>query len=378
MSLTNLLMLASTELTFTDVALKILYVIAAIGILLFMITIHEFGHYTAGKLLKFKINEFSVGMGPKLFQRKRKNSDEVFSLRLIPLGGYCAFEGEDEEVKSDECFNAQAPWKRLIVLFSGAFFNFISAILIAIIAFSCFGEYQIQVSEVYSYSPNVGILQEGDIIISIDGTTLYLTTDFTVAIAEAGDTMEVIVFRPYDTTVPVTSLREGFQGETVTLNVNKRLYTVEGDGISENYTGWGIHPASTQDAVRYGFAKSFVRSFGYCYEVGTLVLKTLGGLFTGSVALTDVSGPIGTIDMASQVVETGFSNVLYLITLISVNLAVFNLLPVPALDGCRMVFVLVEWIFRKPINRKVEAIINFAGLILLFGFVILVDLLKLF
>lgn len=375
----NLLTILSA-VTFGEVMEKILYVIVAIALLLVMITIHEFGHYTSGKLLKFKINEFSVGMGPKLFQKKRKNSDEVFSLRLIPLGGYCAFEGEDEEGTTADSFNAQKPWKRLIVLFSGAFFNFISAVLIAIIAFSCFGEYMLQISSVQDYSPNYnnGTFQDGDIVLSIDDSPIYLVSDFSSLIANAESTMTVIVFRPYDNSTPVTTTREGVQGERVTLTVQKRAYTVEADGVEEDYIGWGVTVSYGEKRVKTGFFSSIGRSFGYCFEVGTVVLKTLGGLINGSVSLDQVSGPISTIEVTSEVVATGFTNVLYLITLISVNLAVFNLLPIPALDGCRMVFVIIEWIFKKPVNRKVEGIINLVGILLLFAFVIIIDLLKLF
>ena len=115
----------SSLLSIGSAFLQIGYVLLAIVILLFMITIHELGHYTAGKILKFKINEFSVGFGKTLFSKTKKNG-EVFSIRLIPLGGYCAFEGEDTANENSDSFNAQAPWKRLIVLFSGAFFNFLS------------------------------------------------------------------------------------------------------------------------------------------------------------------------------------------------------------------------------------------------------------
>ena len=149
-------------------------ILLAFVVLMFMVMIHETGHYTAGKIFGFQINEFSIGMGPKIFSKKKKNG-EVFSLRLLPLGGFCAFEGEDEDKDNPRAFNNQKPWKRLIVLFAGAFFNFISAILIAIIAFSCFGDTVAKVSTVYDYAPQANQeLQSGDVIYKINGKRVFV------------------------------------------------------------------------------------------------------------------------------------------------------------------------------------------------------------
>ena len=163
----------------------------------------------------------------------------------------------------------------------------------------------------------------------------------------------------------------------------ERIFTVDSTLFEENklvaqeqdYNGIGM---SVQYNVhRFGFGESLARTFPYCGEVGLLVLRTLGGLITGVVGIDQVGGPITTISMTSQIVATGFPNILRLIVLISVNLAVFNLLPVPALDGCQMVFVLIEWIARKPINRKVQSYINGIGLIVLIVLMVLIDILKL-
>ena len=213
----------------SDVAETILYILLALVVLLVMITIHEAGHYTAGKILGFKINEFAIGMGPKLFSRKKKNG-EVFSVRLFPLGGYCAFEGEDENMPdSPDAFNSQKPWKRIIVLVSGALFNFISAILIVFIAFWAFGDDALAIQKVYESSVNYDAYQqgtgfkEGDIIYKIDGKVVYLVVDVSNYIAGAGDEMDVVV------------LRENAQGkrEKVTIeNVRKGKFTV--DKLDEN------------------------------------------------------------------------------------------------------------------------------------------------
>ncbi len=407
-------------------------VLLAFVILMIMVLIHETGHYTAGKLLKFKINEFSVGMGPKILSKKRKNG-EVVSLRLLPLGGFCAFEEENEEGTSPESFNAQKPWKRLIVLVSGALFNFVSAIIICVILFSAYGETVAVVKKVYDYAPAQNqLLQSGDVIYKINGKTVFVLDDIG---RYMDDEMTITVLKPNGEEVTYSGLtRESYYSVTVQsiskqyvadgreLSVGDMIYKVDGKMVSQKndfaryvaegddvlqltvlvseneyvyevgkdvlssvtvsetaYTGIGMSVAyqNYNFVQNKGFGVAFGRVFGYCAEVAMLVLRTLGGLLTGIVGVDQVGGPVTTIIMTSQVVSYGFSSVLALFVLISVNLAVFNLLPVPALDGCRMIFVLIEWIAGKPINRKVEGWINTIGLILLLAFVVLVDLLKL-
>ncbi len=408
-------------------------VLIAFVILMIMVLIHETGHYTAGKLLKFKINEFSVGMGPKVLSKKKKNG-EVVSLRLLPLGGFCAFEEENEEGTSPESFNAQKPWKRLIVLVSGALFNFVSAIIICVILFSAYGETVAVVKKVYEYAPAQNqLLQEGDILYKINGKTVFVLDDIG---RYMDDEMTVTVLKPNGEEVTYSGLtRQSFYSVTVKslsqtfvsgdreLAVGDMIYKVDGKTVSQKndfavyvaeggdvltltvaasdgeyeyqvkkslidsvltvsetyYTGIGMS-VSYQNynfVSNKGFGTAFGRVFGYCGEVAMLVLRTLGGLLTGLVGIDQVGGPVSTIVMTSQVVSYGFSSILALFVLISVNLAVFNLLPVPSLDGCRMIFVLIEWIAGKPINRKVEGWINTVGLILMLAFVVLVDLLKL-
>lgn len=375
-------------------------IVLAILILLFMITIHEFGHFSAGKLLGFQINEFAIGMGPKIFRKKTK-SGGYFSLRVFPLGGYCAFEGEEEGDNTNPgAFNNQAPWKRIIVLFSGAFFNFVSAILISIIAFSCFGENVLVVKDVFADSANASSYNtqegfcEGDIIYSVNGHKLYLPVDLSDYIAKADNTMPVVVLRKNDENkykkVNLTITKAKY------TSVTKTTYDEDGNAVAIDYlsyyndmtyedtdtekysietqTGWGI-TQGYQNHV-YGFGESLGRSFGYCFRAGTYVLETLGGLFTGKVALTEMGGPITTIDVSTQVISTGLGNTLFLIILISVNLAVFNLLPLPALDGARIVFVIIEWIRKKPIDRKIEGIVHAVGLILLLVLVVVLDSLR--
>ena len=422
---------------FTSVIKTVGYVLLAFVVLMVMVLIHETGHYTAGKLLGFKINEFSVGMGPKVLSRKKKNG-EVFSLRALPLGGFCAFEGENDDTDNPKAFHKQKPWKRLIVLFSGAFFNFVSAILIAIIVFTCYGETVVVVNKVNEYAPQANQqLQQNDIVYKVNGKRVYMLdslgryfTDGEMSITVLRDidgdgkyekvTLDGITQEQF-ATVTLSKIDGEYYCNERKLSKNDVIYKVNGEllksagdfdtfwkqssdgkcvitvlsgeetydytvesslylnnqlSIDETpYTGIGM---SIQYAkYKFGFGESLVRVVPYCCEVGMLVLRTLGGLLTGAVGVESVGGPITTIKMTSEVVQTGFGNVLMLIVLISVNLAVFNLLPVPALDGCQMIFVLIEWIARKPINRKVQAYINGIGLIVLIVLMLLIDILKL-
>lgn len=421
--------------SFSSAISNILYILLAIALLLLMVLIHEFGHYTAGKLLGFKINEFAVGMGPKLLSKKKKNG-EVFSLRAFPLGGFCAFEGEDGEETVPGAFNAQKPWKRLIVLFSGAFFNFLTAVVAILIAFSVFGDTAMAVGKVYEYSPSytTAKLQQGDVFYSVDGKVIYLASDFSSHIS-GKQSFDAVVIRngelvtvedievgtyyinyvqassgDYDfgsyrpeyghslykingqciyTEGQLQSVLDSLGEDSVlqavfidnyseehTIEISKKDFLASLSFVNQSYTGMGI--ASNYAHVDYAFGEALSRTFPYCFRVGSLILESLGGLFTGSVGVDQLSGPISTIGLTSQIAATGIGNILLLVAIISVNLAVFNLLPVPALDGCRMLFVIIEWIRKKPLDRKLEAYINFAGLVFILAFAILVELVKVF
>ena len=327
--------------------------------------------------------------------------------------------------------------KNLIVLFSGAFFNFVSAILVAIVCFAAYGETVAKVNTVYDYAPTVNRqLRQNDIIYKINGKRVYMLDNLSRYMS---DEMDIVVLRPREengavvyeevtvegvqqrtfftsvlTKVEADYVENGRKlqvgdtvyrldgeypdakgelaellsraGDTVLLTVTDGsdyyTYTVQSKDFfgaitaeEQPYTGIGMSVSYVKH--NFGFGEVLLRVVPYCCEVGMLVLRTLGGLLTGSVGLEAVGGPITTISMTSEIVATGFANVLLLIVLISVNLAVFNLLPVPALDGCQMVFVIIEWIAGKPINRKVQGYINGIGLVVLIALMLLIDILKL-
>lgn len=368
----------STLAGFAGVMTTILYVILAIIVLMVMITIHELGHYTIGKIFKFKINEFSIGFGKAIFSKKCK-SGEVFSIRLIPLGGYCAFAGEDEETQDIEgAFNTKPPWQRLLVQLGGVLFNFLSAIIFAFILLVSFGYDIPRVNEVgaqYQQQAEVGhydIVQADDIILKIG--------DKDVRFVSGNSYVELISLYSVGDTFSMTVKRDG---EIVTLENVTKYYRINEDGdyidaagniVSlEDVDSSGVLGITKSSAYVYSFGEALVSCVPLTGVMAWKVLSFLGQLFTGQVGLKDIGGPITTISTMAEYTHSNIANLFVFLPFIAVNLAVFNILPIPSLDGARMVFTTIEWIRRKPINRKVEAYIHFVGLMILLAFVVIVD-----
>ncbi len=331
----------------------VLYILLAVVVLLLMVTIHEFGHYIAGKMLGFKINEFSIGFGPSIFSKTRKNG-EKFSVRIIPLGGYCAFEGEEEASENSGSFMKQKPWKRLIVLFFGAFFNFISAIIFSFVLLVSVGYDVPKITKISEVDGNIQQqLKVNDIITHVDGVKVsYIeghTFNALISKYSEGDIVEATIIR---------------DGEKQTINLEFFKNT------EENKVMLGINMKSTP----YGFIDSLVLCVPFTFVLSWQILSIFWMLITGKVALSGLGGPITTISTMATLSMQGISNFLVLLPLIASNLAVFNLLPFPALDGSKMVFTTIEWIRGKPINQKIENIIHTVGLFILFAIVIVADL----
>lgn len=409
---------ASAKEVFTYIG----YVIVAILALMLMIIIHESGHYLAGKILGFKIDEFSIGFGPAIFQRKNKKTGEIFSIRPIPIGGFCAFHGEDEEesgkqnpyinqeiandgrrgilaylnddmavdadkiepfdeVKEDKKkgvlpylnenkglrFNDQPAWKRLIVLFSGAFFNFLSAIFIITIYFTAYGQILPVVANTYDVESGMHVFQEGDVVLAVNGkqVNIMVQDDLYNTFANLGDTATFKVLR---------------DGEAIELTVHKQNYTyteTKKDDAGNEYetteTKYGFGIAYGFARVKLSFFRAFGRAFGFCFFIVFKILASLGALITGKVGIETAGGTITVVKTIAEVSSAGFDAFLYVVAVISANLAVMNLLPIPALDGSRMLFTFIEMIFRKPVPRKIEGIIHTVGLGVLLILVVFLD-----
>ncbi|MBO5328589.1 MAG: site-2 protease family protein, partial [Clostridia bacterium] len=366
-------------------------VILALLILLAMITVHEFGHYIAGKILKFKINEFAIGFGPVLFKRKSKKTGEVFSIRALPLGGFCAFAGEDEDVPKTEepvfeeelkldadCkeeqksqvevvdtsgyFNNKAPWKRIIVLISGALMNYILAIVLIVTLFMFFGQPTFQINAIEqneNYSAEYSLC-EGDVLLEAEGRKIYVVTDI----------MKGLKGKSQDDIATLTVLREG-EKKQVQIKLRHNCNFENSADTSKVWKALGLGTVERAISIysyKGGFFYNLGSSFGYSFRIAGTIFNVLGELLTGKLGLDAMGGPITTIKVTSEVAAQGVESFLEIAAYIGVNLAVFNLLPIPALDGSKVVFCAIEWIFKKPVPRKLEAIIHAAGLILILLF----------
>lgn len=422
----------------------VLYILLALFVLLLMVTIHEFGHYVAGKLLGFKINEFSIGFGPSLYSRKCK-SGEIFSIRLIPLGGYCAFEGEEGGSESDGAFLKQKPWKRLIVLFNGAFFNFISAIIFCFImlvsvgydipqvysvdsvvrvdnavyydtttgtqnfefktddliikigdvsyekgiALSSLGSalseimsdystgsgynFTVEIkrdNQVYDIRPiiyctkqtNSEVLQSNDVIVKVNGTSIDFIKD---------NYLSTLIAKASGDTVDLTIMRNGKQQQ---LTANLLDYGVKNtDGTYTKQIG------IKSTAHKFSVGESLVRCVPYTFGFSWKVVGALGSLITGQAGINDVGGPIYTIGTIANLSSQSWSYFLTLLPLIAANLAIFNWLPIPALDGSKILLTLIEWIIGRPLfSQKTENYIHSIGFILLLLLVFIADFYHIF
>ncbi len=372
----NLLSVQSVLSAIGSVALAIL-------ILLAMITVHEFGHYIAGKILKFKINEFAIGFGPKLFKRKSKKTGELFSVRLLPLGGFCAFEGEDG-VNGEESVNAftkKAPWKRILVLVAGAFLNYLLALLLIIVSMFAFGQPVYKVGSVAQVEPpeqaiySEYSLEEGDLLLKVNGKRIYLITDMMSALKDkvTGDKISVTVSRGGEERVQEVILRADCNFES-SEEVSKVWHAlglgtvVKDDGVKY----WDV----SAESYRFGFFETLGNSFMYSFKIAGTIFKVLGELLTGHIGLSSMGGPVTTIKLTSQLAVQSAQSFFEIAAYIGVNLAVFNLLPIPALDGSKVIFCLIEWIFRKPVPRKIEAVIHSVGFVLILAFAVIVDILQ--
>ncbi len=346
----------------------LVYILLAILLLGILIAIHEFGHFLMARLTGIAVKEFSIGFGPKLLSWKSKKHETDYSLRLLPLGGYNAFYGEDDvegkETDDPRAFGKQAVWKRMLVVLMGPGMNFILAYLVLFLWLWIGGVGVVTgvepyVSDVTAGSPAAQAgLQSGDVITQVNGAeVLDGTTDTLLEAIGAwreGDAPLALTLRRGEETV-ATSVTPFWDAEEsrsrIGVMISARVQTVERQSLT------------MVEAAREAGAQ-------WVYVSGA-ILRALKNLVTTGEGLDQTAGPVGTISIITQEVRAGgLDAFLSLLATISVNLGLMNLLPIPGLDGSRFLFLVLEAIRRKPIEPKREAVVNLVGMALLFGLMI--------
>ena len=338
----------------------IVSILFAILIFSFLIFIHEFGHFICAKLSKVRVNEFAMFMGPAIW--KKQKGETLYSIRCIPMGGYCAMEGEDSDTDDPRSFQKAAWWKRLIILVAGAAMNFIAGLLILAIVYAPAQQFILPVVDSFDDFCTINGengLREGDRFVEIDGEKIYLYSDFSMILSlNAGDIHDIVVER---------------DGELVELKdfFLERHEVTNEDGSTSMMLGFrfGVADATFGAKAEYVWktAINWVRS----------VRLSLQMLFTGKASFADLSGPVGIVNTMTDVATSSATwvdallNLLYFGAFLAVNLAVMNLLPIPALDGGRVVALLlttgIEAVIKRKIDPKYEGYIHAAGMVLLLG-----------
>ncbi len=341
-----------------------MYIVIALLLFGFLIFIHEFGHFITAKLLGVRVNEFSINMGPVLLQRQW--GETVYSLRLIPIGGFCAMEGEDEESEDPRAFTAKSWWRRCIILVAGSFMNFLTGFLIVVVLLATGGSTMIDAT-IAELEPEstlaAGGLQVGDTFYSIDGERVYVYSDWSMLV-ERGD----------DTTYDVVVIRNGEKIRFPELVMEQAYFETNG----EQTLRYGV----TFTTVEKTAGRTLKEAWYSVVDFARMVKLGLLDLISGNAGLSDMSGPVGIVSIinetgtASSSFLSGLRNILYLGAFIAVNLSYMNMLPIPALDGGRVFFLLittvVEKISRRRIDPKYEGYIHAAGMVLLLAFMAIV------
>ena len=333
-------------------------IIFAILIFSFLIFIHEFGHFITAKLSGVQVNEFAMFMGPAIW--KKQKGETLYSIRCIPIGGYCAMEGEDKDTENPRSFQKAAWWKRLIILVAGSAMNFIAGILIMVIVFLPAHQFitpTISNIEQGSLIGGTNGLQVGDTFLEVDGEKIYVQSDFsTILSLNPGDVHDIVVER---------------DGKKVVLeNFEMKKTIFEGEEAPRFGFSFSVEDATLGSKLDYAWKNTL--------NAGRIVRLSLQMLFSGQASVSDMTGPVGIVGQMSDMAEASETwvdailNMLYFGGFIAINLAIMNMLPIPALDGGRVLALLITTaivkVTGKPVNPKVEGYIHTAGMILLLGF----------
>ncbi len=401
----------------------------AIAILFFgvIIFIHEFGHFIFAKLFGVKVNEFAIGMGPTIF--KKQGKETKYALRLLPFGGFVSMEGEEEESQDKRAFCNQKAYKRMIILAAGAVMNLILGLVVCVFLVS--SEQYVGTNTIlqfYEGAKSNQTLAEGDRILEIDGKRVFSDYDISYLISRNPEGVyEFTVVRDgekikvenvtfgkrtsgnfsYDESGVISSVSQALKGAG--LQDNDRIISVNGveihsgeELISEigkdedfiydfeilrgeqalSFKDITLNTVTFFDFVILGEDKNPINvisaAFSYSLSMGRMVYLSLFDLIRGTYGINDLAGPIGTVsviaDIAQEsIINVDWSSLFMIMAMITINIGLFNLLPVPALDGGHLFFLLFEVIFRKPVPQKYESYIHAAGLVILLGFMLIIS-----
>ncbi len=335
-----------------------IYVLAGILVFGALIAVHELGHFMAAKTCGVRVNEFSIGMGPAIF--KKTKGDTTYSLRVLPIGGFCAMEGEEEDSEDPASLNNQGFWQKLYIFAAGAMMNFVAGLVIILVIYS--GAKAFYTPTITDFADNCPLqsetgLQVGDRLLSIDGEKVYVYSD-----------VGLLLGRNTDGTFDLVVRRNGEKVHLKDFPMERRTYQ---DQSGREYVGFGLLFGVEEATFSSRIANSWVTAVDFV----RLTRLSLQMLFTGEAGIRDMSGPVGVISAMSEVGEqaassrAAFENILYFGAVIAVNLAVMNLLPIPALDGGKIFFLVVNQIclllFKRKIPAKFENYIHAIGFVLL-------------
>lgn len=344
--------------------MKLVFILVSILIFGLLIAIHEFGHFITAKLCGVRVNEFSIGMGPLIW--KKEKGETLYSLRAFPVGGFCAMEGEDEDTGDERSFVRQGALKKFLILAAGSFMNFLAGVCIILVLYSSADGFRVDtiagLAPEFTRTGESGLMA-GDRIYKVDGYRTFVTGDAQLFLSYADDSVDIEVVR---------------NGRHIRVeDITRQTYT----GMNgETYTGFGLYigpevvPAGPMVRLQYsGYqAMDFVQ----------MVWFSLAELFSGGASMDDMSGPVGIVSTITEVgtnAETSrdaWFSIFYFAALLAVNLAVMNLLPIPALDGGRIFFLAVDVVamllFKRKVPEKYQAAVNTAGFVILMGFMLLI------
>lgn len=335
---------------FLEYVLYFILVVLVFGVLIF---IHELGHFLMARLCGVGVKEFAIGMGPTVFSVQSKKHGTKYGLRLFPIGGFVSMVGEDESSEEENAFCNKSVWKRMLIVATGPAMNLILGfLLMTIIVFSQGTPVSTTIAKFSDTAVSQEKLQVGDEILSIDCTPVHTGHEVLYEIMNQG-------YEPID-------IKVKRNGEKILVENVSFGSTSDETGVNFGEIDFSLY------AEESNFFTLLKHSFFRSLSTMKMVIDSVVGMITGRFGIESVSGPVGTAGMIGDAAKQGILTFLYIMSALSINLGMFNLFPFPALDGGRFLFLIIEGIRRKPINKNVESYINFAGIVILLAFMVLI------